>query len=245
MTIIAYIHICQIGEWKRSFTMIMDEMVTSGLYNAVSEIRCGVLNESGTHVYDENYILNESMYPSTNSNANHRKIIGTYTCNPLSKLRIIYIGTPSEYERPTLLHMKKSAETDPPNTKYLYTHTKGIRWFGTQIEERIIDWIKLLIYWNIEHWCNAIDVLNKYDTYGCNYHSSIHPPHYSGNFFWTTSYHLKELPGEIGPKYNDTEFWVCSYGKINGRPNVYTAFNSEFESVGHYGILFPESLYRT
>jgi hypothetical protein len=244
MTLISYIHICRKGEWKRAFTMIMDEMVTSGLYDAVSEIRCGILNENDRNDNDENYILNESMYPSANSNSEHRKILGTYSRNPLSKLRIIYIGNASEYERPTLLHMKKSAETDPPNTKYLYTHTKGIRWFGTEIEERIIDWIKLLIYWNIEHWCNAVDVLNKYDTYGCNYHSSIHPPHYSGNFFWTTSHHLKELPDEIGPEYNGPEFWLCSHGKINGRPNVYSAFNTEFDSVGHYGMTFPESRYR-
>jgi hypothetical protein len=141
--------------------------------------------------------------------------------------------------------MKKSAETDPHNTKYFYLHTKGLRWFGTSREDCVVDWIKLLLYWNIENWCDAVDVLNKYDTYGCNFcNRSEYPPHYSGNFFWTTTYHLKTLPDTIGPHYNDPEFWLSSVGRVGGKPNIYNAFSSSYEGLGHYAVRCPESLYR-
>ena len=57
----------------------------------------------------------------------------------IKKIKIIYIGYSYEYERPTLIHMRKSIENT--NTKYLYLHTKGIRWFNTLIENNIVDWI--------------------------------------------------------------------------------------------------------
>ena len=221
--IIGYIHICQIGEWERSFQMIFDALKKSKLYDAVKEIRLGILCPGGEYREDN---------------------ISAILKDP--KFRVVYVGTPEEYERPTLLHMKRSAETDPLTTKYFYLHTKGIRWFGTIFEPAIVDWIKLMLYWNIEKWINAEDIVGKYDTYGCNYHSGEkYPPHYSGNFFWTTSHHLKTLPDAIGPEYYDPEFWLCLNGRFDGKPNIYNAFSSEFEDgFGHYNHLYPENLYR-
>jgi hypothetical protein len=205
--------------------MIIDAIKRSGLYNAAKEIRCGVLHESGNHCdIDKSRILEDP------------------------KFRVVYIGKPEEYERPTLLHMRGAAaeEKDPLDTKYFYLHTKGIQWFGTPFEECVVDWIKLMLYWNVEKWINAEDTLNKYDTYGCNYYSGEkYPLHYSGNFFWTTSHHLKTLPSTIGPNYNDTEFWLCSDGAFNGKPNAYNVFSSCFDDgFGHYNHIYPESRYR-
>ena len=241
MTIIGYIHICQTGQWKRSFEMLMREILVSGLYDAATEIRCGILVESGESVQDIQYILHDSL-KYTDLDYTHRKILGEYSYDPNkpTKMKIVYIGNAGEYERPTLLHMKKSAEYDTPNTKYFYVHTKGLRWFGTPRENSVIDWIKLMLYWNIENWCNAVDVLNKQDVYGCNYHDRAHPPHYSGNFFWTKTQHLMKLPDIIGPTYNAPEFWVCSIANTK----IHNAFCSSYEGLGHYAVLFPDSLYR-
>lgn len=218
MHIIVYIHICQIGEWKRSYQMIMDSIQQSGLHNTAHEIRCGVLTDI---TIDRRFAENDP------------------------KIHIIYEGRPAEYERPTLLHMRRSAESDPHDTQYLYCHTKGIRWFDTPQEPYIVDWIKFMIYWNIERWINATDILGKFDTYGCEYHDfSQLPRHYSGNFFWTTTYHLKTLTDFIGPEYNDPEFWLCSNGLLGGKPNVYNAFSSGLLGLDHYGIEIPEHAYR-
>ena len=217
--IIGYIHICQIGEWERSLRMILDALKKSKLYDAAKEIRLGILCPA--EEYEKSAIFDEP------------------------KFRIVYVGKPEEYERPTLLHMKLSAETDPLDAKYFYLHTKGLKWFGTPYEPFVVDWIKLLIYWNIEKWINASDIVGKYDTYGCNYYSGDkYPPHYSGNFFWTTTHHLKTLPAVIGAEYNDPEFWLCSAGMFGGKPNVYNAFSIELEGMGHYATAFPEGLYR-
>ena len=107
--IIIYIHICQKGDWKRSFKMIIDKIRESGLYEVSSEIRCGVLN-------DVSLDLDPIMVDD--------------------KINIFYLGTTNKYETPTLLHMKNSNDA---NAKYLYFHTKGLRWFGTDKEKNVID----------------------------------------------------------------------------------------------------------
>lgn len=213
--IIGYIHICQKSDWKRSFNMIFNDIKCYGLYNEVDEIRCGILNDSGILI--EDIILNDP------------------------KIKIIYVGFSHEYERPTLLHMKNSSFIDPPDTKYFYLHTKGLRWFGTSQEIFIIDWIKLLLYWNIEKYKDAILKLDSYDTYGCNYYENDghNPSHYSGNFFWTKSSYLKLLPDTIGQNYNDPEFWL-----FLKNPFFYNAYSSGFEGMGHYTNLYSENIYK-
>jgi hypothetical protein len=215
--IIVYFHICQRGQWKRSLQMSLDKIVKSGLYDVVNVIRCGVVNDSGILIPDE--IFNDP------------------------KMKIIYEGLSHEYERPTLLHMRNSAEKDAEemgyDTKYLYLHTKGIRWFGADQEQNVVDWIKLLQYWNIEKWRNALIQLEKYDTYGCNYINESYPPHYSGNFFWTKASYVKTLDNHIGDQYNDPEFWL-----LTKTSQVFNAFESGFEGMEHYHNVFPEELYR-
>jgi hypothetical protein len=61
--------------------MIIDKIRESGLYDACSEIRCGILNDN---CLDTDPILIDK------------------------KINIFYLGTIDNYERPTLLHMKKS-----------------------------------------------------------------------------------------------------------------------------------------
>lgn len=210
---IIYFHICQQGQWKRSFTIIMNKIKESGLYDNVDEIRCGVVNESGILIPDD--LLNDP------------------------KIKIIHVGYSHEYERPTLLHMRNSNN----DTKYLYCHTKGIRWFGTNKENNIIDWINLLVYWNIERWRDAALALDTYDTYGCNFYKKNNciPNHYSGNFFWVTSNHVKKLTTIIGSNYNDPEFWLFH----TNLPYKYlNAYSSGLEGMGHYEQLYPGHLYK-
>lgn len=210
---IVYIHICQKGEWKRSFNMILDKIKESKLYDNIDEIRCGIVNDIGEIILED--ILLDP------------------------KIKIIHVGYSHEYERPTLLHMRNSIKNDKPYTKYLYCHTKGIRWFGTNREKNVLDWIYLLIFWNIEHWKDAVLALDTYDTYGCNFYKNdnINPDHYSGNFFWVSSEHLKKLNNTIGPKYNDPEFWLFNTSSYN----YYEIYNSK---INHYELPYPSYLYK-
>lgn len=179
-TIIGYIHVCQKGNWQKSYDILMDYIKKYGLYNRTKEIRVGIVNDEGKIIEDKRFE------------------------DP--KIKIIYIGKSKNYERPTLLHMKQHSYLDAPNTLYFYLHTKGIRHFGTKNEPVVMKWIKDMLHWNIELWKKAVDVLQKYDTYGCNVSKTNN--HYSGNFWWTTAKHVQTLPNKIPDYYTAPEDWI-------------------------------------
>lgn len=187
--IIGYFHVCQKGQWRKSFNIILDKIKSSGLYDNTDEIRLGILTESGTYIHDP--LFNDP------------------------KFKIIYNGKYEEYERPTLLHMRKSAETEN-NTKYYYLHTKGIKHFGSKHEKTVLDWIDSMLYWNIVKWKDAVEKLDKYETYGCHYNNV----HYAGNFWWATSKHIQKLSTQIPDYYTAPEDWV-----LTNKDKVYCAHN--------------------
>jgi len=206
--IIGYIHICQIGEWRRSLLMLINCIKKSGLYEKTSVIRLGILNKDGLVEKDE--ILNDS------------------------KFDIIYVGYPLEYERPTLLHMRQMSEQDNDNTVYYYLHTKGLKHFGMPSELNVLDWINLMLYWNIERWQLAVDILKIYNIYGCN--DTGH--HYSGNFWWAKISHIRKLPTFIPDYYTAPEDWVQSV-----KQDKYCVYNSGYQGMGHYHVRFPRKKY--
>ena len=208
MEIIGYIHICQKGQWKRSLEMLLNCIKSSKLYQHTKVIRLGIVNDDGVIIDDD--ILKDD------------------------KFDIVYVGRSEEYERPTLLHMRKKSEEDSIYTKYFYLHTKGIKHFGNDTEPQIIDWINLMLYWNIERWQLAIEKLRRYGTYGCNDTGQ----HYSGNFWWARSSHIKKLPNVIESYYHAPEDWVQIV-----RNNKFTVYNSGFQGMGHYTNLFPREKY--
>ena len=204
--IICYFHICQREGWKTSFDMFMNALKKHGLYKKTHQIRCGIVSDNGVLVDDERF---------------HDK-----------KISIIYVGKSEEYERPTLLHMRKMSETE--DVMYYYLHTKGIQHFGKPLQQNIVDWINLLIYWNIEKWELAVSLLSKYNTYGCNFLEN----HYSGNVWWAQSCHIKLLPTVIGSGYTDPECWI-----LTCLDKAYCVYNSGLEGMGHYDTVFPRIKY--
>ena len=186
--IIGYMHVCQKDKWTKSYDMLMSSIKKYGLYDKMKELRIGVVNDSGVLIPDER--LNDP------------------------KIKIIYVGTNVEYERPTLLHMKHSKDGD--DTMYFYLHTKGIRHFGTKNEDAVLKWINDLLYWNIQLWRNAVFKLSKYETYGCNYKNI----HYSGNFWWATKKHINKLPSTIPDYYTAPEDWI-----LVNKDNMYCVNN--------------------
>jgi hypothetical protein len=193
-------------KWKRSLKMLMECIKKSHLADVCKVIRLGIVNDVANVINDD--VLEDPIF------------------------EIIYIGESSEYERPTLLHMRKKSEEE--NAKYFYLHTKGIQHFGKPNEPQIIDWINLMLYWNITKWDLAVEKLNIHGTYGCNDVGY----HYSGNFWWATSEHIKRLPTTIAEYYTAPEDWVQLI-----RSNKYVVYNSGFQGMGHYANLFPREKY--
>lgn len=208
--IIGYFHICQTKHWERSFDFIMNEIKKSGLYEATTEIRCGIVNNDGKIIYNSRF--NDP------------------------KLKIVVYASSSDYERPTLLHMRHYSNTDPSNTAYWYVHTKGLRHYGTIIEQNVVDWIILLLYWNISQWRLAVNMLNYYESYSCN---AVGNTHYSGNFWWATAPYIHTLPNTIGSDYVAPEFWICSHE--HKMCNIYT---NNLAGGGNYGSPINISVYK-
>ena len=208
--IIGYIHICQKKGWEKSFDMLFNCIKNSSLYESTTKIRLGVLSDN------DKFIDNDRFNDP--------------------KFEIIYKGNSSEYERPTLLHMRNKSESDDISTCYYYLHTKGISHFGNSNEQNIIDWINLMLYWNIEKWEKAILVLNRFNTYGCNYIN--HSNHYSGNFWWAKNSHIRTLPKYIPSHYIAPEEWVT----IN-KNKIFCIFKSGYEGMGHYTNPYPRCNY--
>lgn len=208
--IIGYFHICQKEGWQKSFDLIFPKIKSSGLYDATIEINIGIVNDIG-HVIDD-IKLNDP------------------------KFKIIFCKSAEEYERPTLYHMQKKATINPENYSYWYVHSKGISHWGNPNESCIIDWINLLVYWNIEQWKIAVRMLEKYDTYGCN---AIEKQHYSGNFWWAKGIHLKELPEHIPDYYTAPEDWICIKND-----KMFNIYSSGLQGHGHYKLSLSKDKYK-
>jgi hypothetical protein len=177
----------------------------SGLYEASSEIRCCVVNDGAEVIADERF--NDG------------------------KISVTFLGPSTLFERATILHMRQAALQE--QCAYWYVHTKGITHYGSVIEANVNDWVQLLLYWNVWKWRFAHDALcsNEFDVYGCNYQESP-VPHFSGNFWWSTSKYVSTLPDFLDPVLLcAAEFWLCT-----NKPRVYNTLHS---GVHHYTTRYP------
>ena len=206
MKIRGVIHMCQRGDWKRSLNMVLTEVETSGLLAASETIDLVILADGAPDIVNVN-----------------------------PKITCIYAGHPDHYERPTLLHLRDLALVDTEDVAYWYMHTKGIRHWGRPGEENVEDWIRMMLYWNTTRWKKAVAMLDRgYDTYGCNLRTNPRP-HYSGNFWWARSSHLRTLPSKISPGYEDPEYWLLLVPA-----KTFEGYNSQMD---HYDRRHPSSLY--
>ena len=185
--IVVYIHVCQLPKWQIPFQKIMTALKESGLYDRCQEIRLGIVNEQSGPI-------DESLFNET-------------------KITTKFYNHCSLYERATLSHMRNMSENE--SCQYAYLHTKGIKPLNGPCEHEkncVLDWIDLMLHWNIYNWKIASEKLFKNDIYGCEFFRNP-KLHFSGNFWWANSDYLKTLPRLN--KYNVAnlnrgEFWILS-----------------------------------
>ena len=68
-----------------------------------------------------------------------------------------------------------------------------------------------------------------------------YPNHYSGNFFWVNSNHLKKLNIIIEPEYHAPEFWLFNTSESF---NYFDAYSTGLHPGAHYERLYPAYLYK-
>lgn len=137
----------------------------------------------------------------------------------------------------------------------LYLHTKGVTKPGFV---NIKDWTNYLSYFNIDRWEDRLSELEYNDCTGCdlkgnpddiNHHPMTWgygkaPLHYSGNFWWAKSSHIRKLvkPSNWLPDTNYqrwrimAEMWVCQ--------DIKSIYNNAWSSgVNHYYERYEKEKY--
>jgi len=199
-----YLHVCKLGDYLEKFQGIMTLMMTSGLYEKVDLIYIGVLGENEK----EDSWLRE-----------------------YNKVRLrVSSSDPGHYERLTLEAMREDSEQD--DMEYLYLHTKGITKVGWVV---VNEWIKMMLYFMVERHEEALALLrmDKVDVVGCLFNKAP-VPHFSGNFWWVRSSHLRKLARYI-PKedYHASEFWILNttpYTAVCMYPLTFTLYGDYIDS---------------
>jgi hypothetical protein len=150
------------------------------------------------------------------------------------KVEILYRGPLGQYEVETINRINVPDD----NLPILYLHSKGVT--KPHIKQ-INDWTDLMLYYLIDEWKMCLECLKEYDTVGVNLHSKPIPGysgnyvHYSGNMWWTTGKHLKNI-GKLHMKtYLDSEMYICKKGNHLG------LWDSK---VNHYFEYYPPENYR-
>ena len=121
----------------------------------------------------------------------------------------------------TLKQIEMYCKNTITNDKILYIHTKGVT---SSNNECINDWRKYMLYFNVVQHEQASKELDNYDTYGVDLVTEP-TKHYSGNFWWSNSNHIKKLPSidEISKAdakailtiRHNSEFWLMMIGGNN------------------------------
>jgi beta-1,4-mannosyl-glycoprotein beta-1,4-N-acetylglucosaminyltransferase len=96
-------------------------------------------------------------------------------------------------ESPTINKMILFSKNNK-NCNILYIHTKGVRYSIDDTKQ--IDWINMMTYFLLHKYQRCIHLLNDgYSSVGCNCHDGSDgvAKHYSGNFWWAKSNHLRKL----------------------------------------------------
>ena len=221
-----YINVAIVGSVNQVLADLINNTLKSGLYSACNKI---VLVCNG----DFNQI-------SLNLN--------------IPKIEVIKANSDiSKCEFPTLEKIWNDCQED--DITVLYLHTKGV----TKPDQQTVqDWTNYLSHFNITKWQDRVFELNTFDCSGVNLNGNVEdsnehpstwgygkaPLHYSGNFWWSNSSHIKKLTNPMNwlPDNNYqrwrvmAEMWLCqpNDGKYN------CAWRS---NVNHYVESYPKNLY--
>lgn len=177
-----FFHICCINNWHSVVTKLYEEIKTSGLYDKVDGIYCGILSNPG---YIEHPLFGDP------------------------KTRLLYSNNKLElFERLTLNHLFEFSNTG--DFYILYIHSKGIQHNGQN--PCVEDWVDYLTYFNINQHEECISRLKNCDVVGVNLQKEEFDDiyHFSGNFWWSKTTYIRNLNPKIGQEYVDPEFWIAT-----------------------------------
>jgi hypothetical protein len=180
-----FFHICCIGDYEEIVRELVDSLEKSGLYGKSKKVFYTTLGK-----------LSDKFL----------KWLGTF-----SKFECIHQSSDiKEVEYPTLAYLQDFCKEH--DAYVMYFHTKGV---SNSYDPNKIIWRKYLTQKTINEYRNCVSFLNKgCDVAGCGwkehpYHQSVVTDydtwthsHFSGNFWWAQSAHIRSLPDIRQAKVN-------------------------------------------
>ena len=181
-----YFHICCINNWEEIVSRLFFKIKNSGLYNIATSIKCIVLGN-----YNNCQILKDP------------------------KINIVYHSLDLNlYEKQALNILYNDCLQATTDFHILYLHSKGVKHFNNlPLAKNVYDWTEYMAYFNIYKANVCLETLNSCDAVGVNLQKNVNehiPLHYSGNFWWSKSSHIRKLKTICDNYYNSPEFWVTS-----------------------------------
>ena len=175
-----------------------------------------------------------------NNTGNHLNIPKIESLHP--KIRVVNYSTdPSTFEISTIRQMYSFAKLHP-DYKLLYLHTKGIsRPKDCITRNPVRSWVDFMLYCTVDKCSTCLQLLDVYNTVGPNEMSVLspgNPPHYSGNYWWTTaSYMITRLDiSRLKDKF-DPEFFII------GTRQYCTDYFSVLELYNLYESTYKQETY--
>lgn len=148
------------------------------------------------------------------------------------KIKIInYAENTKLFEKPTVNLVNLFSRFN--DSKILYLHTKGTSYNGEN--NNVNDWTNYMLYFLLNKHQLCLDMLNIYDTVGCNYNEKPFK-HYSGNFWWADSKYIRTLAPITSNDRHASEWYILSGNNVN-------MYNLNSSNVDHYINAYPLAKY--
>lgn len=191
-----FIHVATVNNYQQLFDELFDEIKKSRLMMACESINVCIVGSKKLNIIESPAI---NVYYDPDGAYSHEL---SYT-----KGEFFTLGKLEEY-----------ANSFPENRKILYCHLRGVT---SPNNEHITTWRNYLIHHNVKKFEKALIALDTYDACGVDLIERErwpHAPHFSGNFWWSNSDYIKELPKiseisrpdskKILTLRHNAEFWI-------------------------------------
>jgi len=198
-SIYIYYHYFCTDRTVKIFDNALNNIVESGLYDHTDTIFVNVVGDNCVkHICKliSKYRASKKIVFVSYRSDSLKSILDSYTHDQISQNPRLLIGRNGmEGDTLELLHTNTINYTKTANI--LYIHSKGAtneggfcNWNSRE------EWCKNLMNGTVNNWSECLDNLADKPHVGPNYHGKYQAnsiPHYSGNFWWTTSDHIKKM----------------------------------------------------
>lgn len=188
-----YIHVCMIGNYIDILRSYRNQMQELNIFGHFTKILFGIVGRNDENMRQE--VLN--IFSTGN---NHIELLE-------------FSENISVYERLTLHNLyDRSLQED---FHVLYLHTKGVT--HSTLDQGIVIWREKMTHFLFHYMTIALHQLehDKADAIGIDFlreKPRQYSTHYSGNFWWSKSSHIRTLYIPIRGDYLAPEMWICSRG---------------------------------